>query len=125
MRTLLALVALTLLAVPCRTEAGESRHLGVMTLAGASLTNITTAVPFNIPQNSKITITCTAAMQILTDAKVVSTGTTGTKGVAIVSGERFPTSVSAAFGAIAGTPTAVIAIIGTGTCDVWLRLGTE
>lgn len=126
MRTLsLLLLLFAVLFVPSRAEAGERAHLGVITVAGASLTNATTAVPFAIPTNAKITLYCTAAVQVLTDAFVVTTGTTGTKGVPVAALTLFPTSVSEAKATIASRPSAVIAIIGTASCDVWQRLGTE
>ncbi len=116
---------LALFAVPLVAQAGENRHLGVITVSGASLTNVTTAVPFNIPVNAYLTLYCTAAVQVLTDATLVTTGTTGSKGVPVAATTLFPTSVSRDIAAISGVRTAVIAIIGTASCDVWQRLGTE
>ena len=124
MRLLLWAVSLfVLFAGP--VYAGENRHLGVITVSGASLTNVTTAVPFIIPVNAYLTISCSAAVQMLTDSTVVSTATTGTKGIALAATTLFPTSVGQARASIGNTPTAVIAVIGTGACDVWQRLGTE
>lgn len=127
MRTLLAVLALSAaLLVPARAEAGEYKHLGVITVAGASLTNQTTAVPFVIPPANKVTLYCTAAVQVLTDATVVTTATTGTKGVPVAALTLFPTSVGSFLTVlIGGQKSALIAIIGTGACDVWQRLGTE
>lgn len=122
----IALLA-ALFAVPLVAHAGENRHLGTVTMTGASLTNVTTAVPFNIPANAYLTISCSAAVQMLTDAFVVSTATLGTKGVPIPATALFPTSVGPFRSSIVGVQTAVIAFIGTAavTCDVWQRLGTE
>lgn len=106
-------------------QAGESKHLGSIVVSGASLTNVTTVAPFVIPINAKITIYCTAAVQVLTDSTVVSTGTLGTKGVFVAATTLFPTSVSGIKGSVGTLSTAVIAVIGTATCDVWQRLGTE
>ena len=126
MRLFFRFVALAaLLVVPRVAQAGERAHLGVIVVSGASLTNVTTAAPFKIPTNAKITIYCTAAVQVLTDAFAVTTGTTGTKGVPVAATVLFPTSVSEAKAAVGGVPSAVIAIIGTASCDVWLRLGSE
>lgn len=125
MRLLLWLICLSLLIVPNPARAGENRHLGAIVVSGASLTNVTTAVPFNIPTNAKLTLYCTAAVQVLTDTLVVTTGTAGTKGVPVAALALFPTSVGPTKSAISNVPTAVIAIIGTATCDVWQRLGTE
>lgn len=125
MRTFLRLLPLFLLLAAPLARAGENRHLGSIVVSGASLTNVTTAVPFNIPTNSKVTIYCTAAVQLLVDATVVTTGTAGSKGVFVAALTLFPTSVGPNKGVIGTTPTAVIAIIGTATCDVWQRTGTE
>ena len=125
MRTFLKWLCLAALLAAPVAHAGERKHLGAIVVTGSSLTNVTTAVPFNIPTNAKITIYCTAAVQILTDARLVTTGTAGTKGVPVPALTLFPTSVSENISAISGVPTAVIAIIGTATCDVWQRLGTE
>ena len=121
------LLLLACLVVSLPAAAGENKHLGVITTAGTSINNMTTAVPFRIPINSKVTLYCTTAVQILTDATVVTTGTTGTKGVPWAALTLFPTSVGGSKGSISGTETAVISIIAAGacSCDVWLRLGTE
>lgn len=119
----LCLVAL--LAVPFTAQAGENKHLGDIVVAGASLTNVTTAVPFVIPQNAKITLYCTAAVQVLTDVLLVSTGTAGTKGVTVAATTLFPTSVTLTLSSVGGRATAVIAVIGTATCSVWQRTGGE
>lgn len=128
MRTLSLLLLLSVvLLAPARTEAGENLHLGTATMTGASITNVSTAVPFRIPPGAYLTINCSAAVQMLTDATLVSVGTLGTKGVPVPALTNFPTSVGQAKSSISGTPTAVIAFIGTAavTCDVWARLGTE
>jgi hypothetical protein len=127
MRTFLRLLPLFLLLAAPLARAGENRHLGSIVVAGASLTNVSTAVPFRIPPGAYLTINCSAAVQMLTDATLVSVGTLGTKGVPVPALTNFPTSVGQAKSSISGTPTAVIAFIGTAavTCDVWARLGTE
>lgn len=118
----LALLA-ALLAAPCL--AGENKHLGAIVVSGASLTNFTTVSPFTIPPGSLITIYCTAGVQMLVDNFTVSTGTLGTKGIFVPSSQLFPTSVGKQNGTISGVPSAVVAIIGTGTCDFWQRSGNE
>lgn len=122
MRKLTLLLALAL-AAPA--AAGENKHLGAIVVSGSSLTNATTAAPFVIPQNAKLTLYCTAAVQVLTDSTTVTTGTTGTKGVFVPALTLFPTSVTLTLRTISGTPSALVAIIGTATCDVWQRTGTE
>lgn len=111
--------------VASAAHAGENRHLGAIVVSGASLTNLTTAAPFAIPPGALITISCTASVQILVDNFVVSTGTTGTKGVPIPATTLFPTSVGKQNGTVSGVASAIIAIIGTATCDVWQRVGNE
>lgn len=122
MGRLLVLVLLCLFATP--TQAGENKYLGAIVVSGSSLTNLSTAAPFAIPGGALLTINCTAAMNMLVDN--TSTATSGaTKGLPVPASTNFPTSVGKAFSLLSGSPTAVIAIIGTGTCDVWQRSGTE
>ena len=78
-------------------------------LAGASVGKVVIERP---TKNAKITIYCTAAVQILTDATVVSTGTTGTKGVFVGALTNFPTSVTLRLSVVSTRESAVIAIIG-------------
>jgi hypothetical protein len=115
-----------LLAVPA--SAGENAYLGAIVVSGASLTNFTTAAPFAIPPGAKLTISCTAAVQYLSDNLVVTTSGAG-KGAPIPATTLFPTSVGKAKGVITSggltTQSAALAVIGTGTCDVWLRDGLE
>lgn len=119
------LLLVVLLSLPQRAWAGERKHLGSIVVSGSSLTNATTAVPFVIPLNAKITLYCTAAVQVLTDSTVVTTGTAGTKGVPVPANTLFLTSVSETISVVGGRYSALIAIIGTATCDVWMRLGNE
>lgn len=125
MRLFLASLCL-LLAVPA--HAGENAYLGAVVVSGSSLTNLTTAAPFFIPPGAKVTVNCTAAMQYLADNLSVAT-TGATKGLSIPATTNFPTSVGKAKGNIAingvNSQSAVLAFIGTGTCDVWLRDGNE
>jgi len=125
MRTFLVSLCL-LLAVPA--SAGENAYLGAIVVSGASLTNFTTAAPFVIPPGSKVTMNCTAAVQYLADASAVTASGAG-KGLTIPSATNFPTSVGRARGNIVvsgvNVASAAIAVIGTGTCDVWLRDGNE
>ena len=115
-----------LLAAPA--NAGENAYLGAIVVSGASLTNITTAAPFVIPPGALVTINCSAAVQLLTDASVVTTTGAG-KGLPVAASTNFPTSVGKEKARIVingvPTPTASIAVIGTGTCDVWQRIGNE
>lgn len=127
MRTLrlvaLAGLALVLQSLPAR--AGENRYLGAIVVSGSSLTNASTAAPFVIPAGAKLTLYTTASgIQCLTDS--TSTATSGaTKGFPIPTSSAWPTSVGAGLILISGTESALIACIGTGTVDVWVRSGTE
>jgi hypothetical protein len=125
MRLFLASLCL-LLAVPA--SAGENAYLGAVVVSGASLTNFTTAAPFAIPPGAKLTVVCSAAVQYLSDATVVTTSGAG-KGAPIGANTLFPTSVGKSKGRIVSggtsTDSASIAFIGTGSCDIWLRDGGE
>lgn len=102
--------------------AGENRYLGQIVVSGASLTNLTTAAPFIIPAGQKITVYCTAAVNMLVDNQVV----TAVTGLPLGATTLFPTSVGRAIGLTsAGNPTAVVAVIGTATCSFWSRDGNE
>jgi hypothetical protein len=127
MRPILWLCVLFLSVLSSEAVAGESRHLGVVLMTGLSVTNVTTAAPFQIPAGAKLTINCSAAVQVLTDSTTVSVGTTGTKGLPVGATSNFPTSVGQARSTVNGNPSAVIAFIGTAatTCDIWLRDGAE
>lgn len=119
-RTLLLLATLA-----CGSAfAGENKYLGTITVSGSSLTNISTAVPFAIPPTSKITIVCDAAVRILTDSTSVATSG-ATKGLPVAANVLFPTSVGARLATVGTTQSALVAVIGTGNCDVWQRAGTE
>ena len=122
-----ALVAL-MLCLAGSAWAGENIHLGTMTMTGSSVTNVTTAVPFVIPLNSKITVYCSAAgVQMLTDSFTVSTATLGTKGIQVPGATLFPSSVTKRMSQVSGKDSAVVAMIGTAaiTCDFWQRPGGE
>lgn len=119
------LLALGLLLVVSRANAGESAYLGAIVVSGSSLTNLTTAAPFAIPPGSFLTVNCTAAVNMLTDA--TATATSGaTKGLPVPASTNFPTSVGRkTLARLNGLDTAQVAIIGTGTCDFWQRSGQE
>jgi len=125
MRKLLALFALSaalLAATPA--QAGENRYLGAIVVSGASLTNATTAAPFVIPAGSKVTVSCTASVFMLVDNTVATASGAG-KGLPIPASTNFPTSVGSQRAVILGQPSALVAVIGTGTCEFWLRSGSE
>ena len=118
-------LTLTLCLLATSAGAGENKYLGAVVVSGASLTNLTTAAPFAIPPGAYLTINCTAAIQYLADSTVVTTSGAG-KGLPIPASTNFPTSVGKGLSYFpANSPTALIAFIGTGTCDIWQRSGLE
>jgi hypothetical protein len=118
------LVLLSLCLAAGTADAGENKYLGAIVVAGASLTNATTAAPFIIPPGAILTINCSAAVNMLTDATVTATSG-ATKGLPVPAATNFPTSVGKSLTTITGQPSALLAVIGTATCDVWQRVGNE
>lgn len=121
-RTRLAALLVCLLAGAPR--AGENRWLGAIVVSGSSLTNATTAAPFVIPPMAKITVNCTAAVNMLVDATAATASGAG-MGVPVPANTNFPSSVGQRLVVISATPSALVAVIGTGTCNFWLRDGNE
>lgn len=117
-------LAVTLCLLGLATHAGENRYLGAIVVSASSLTNLTTAAPFAIPPGAKITVNCSAAVNMLTD-NTVTAASGATKGLPIPASTNFPTSVGSSLSLLSGVPTAVVAVFGTGTCDFWERAGTE
>ena len=104
----------------------ENAFLGEIIVSGSSLTNLTTATPFVIPPGAKITVYCSAAVRALSDQTAVTTaGAAPTRGQPIPASTNFPTSVGKSKARLNSQDTALLAIIGTGTCEVFLRIGTE
>jgi hypothetical protein len=105
-------------------RAGENKYLGAIVVSASSATNASTASPFVIQPRAKLTINCTAAVNVLADAS--STAASGaTKGVPVPATTNFPTSEGQSLILIGGQKSALLAVFGTGTCDVWLRDGNE
>lgn len=104
----------------------ENAFLGEIIVAGASLTNLTTVTPFVIPPGAKISVNCTAGVRMLSDQTVVTTaGAAPTRGQQVPASTNFPTSVGKAKARLNSQDTALLAVIGTGTCEVHQRIGTE
>lgn len=127
MRKLLALLPLlALFGSPAR--AGEMKYLGAIVSTGTSVSNVSTAAPFVIPPNAKLTLYCDAGGRLLTDSRSVATSG-ATKGLPVGASTYFPTSVgNQVVSQISSVTTALIAWIsnsGTATCDVWVRTGNE
>lgn len=133
--TLLALVALPAMA-------GESLLGSIVSAAGADTTNQSTAAPFNIKPNGKITIVCTAAAFVCVSSTTACTNLAGSNpGVPVAASEKFPTSANAgnrpttggrvasppSTVTIGGAPSALVRIVGAGavTCHVYSRNGDE
>jgi hypothetical protein len=116
--------ALAVILLSVTATAGENRFLGSIVVAANSLNNTTTAAPFVIPAGAKITVVCTAAVNMLVDN--LSTAASGaTTGLPIPATTIFPTSVGRNLSTVSGVPTAVVAVFGTGTCSYWQRDGNE
>jgi hypothetical protein len=128
--------ALCLLSLPAL--AGE-RYLGSIvtnTLSDAGLverTNASTAAPFRIAPNAKITIQCDVAVYVITDD---TAAVTSARGLYLTANEKFPTSVgtqttftSATMSdggtQVTGGIVRVLSTSGNATCRVWERRGNE
>ena len=120
-------VMLSLCALPA--FAGE-RYLGaIVSGAGADTTNNSTATPFFVPSDAKLTIFCNAAAYIITDSNSAAT-TAGTNGLPVTSGEKFPTSTGTQVKVVSATAAnggALVRIAGASavTCWVYERRGNE
>lgn len=121
----LRLLTLLALAVALPANAGENKFLGSIVVSGASVTNFTTAAPFSIPPGGFITIYCDAAVRVLVDNRTVA-ASGANKGVPVAATTLFPTSVGRQDGSVSGSPSAVVAVIGSAaSCDFWSRSGNE
>jgi hypothetical protein len=109
-------LALSLAFYAPQSQAGE-RYLGVIAATTASKTNLSTAVPFTLGGGTLLTIQCTAAAYIATNAASVTTS----NGLLIPADTAFPTSMGNA------TPTTIAIILASGTanCRVYSRQGNE
>jgi len=120
-----ALIIAFVVSLPA--AAGEFKYLGRLTSTGTSVNNMTTAAPFNIPSNAKLTIYCDVAARILHESE--STANSGaTTGVPLPATTLFASSALVAKYRSGGVLTALIAMIsvtGTANCDVWARTGNE
>jgi len=134
------LVLICLIALPAL--AGE-RQIGVIvSAAGADTTNATTAVPFAITPNTRLTVSCTAAANICANSSTACTAVAGANaGLPVTAGEKLPTSadtgdlVTTAGAAVGPPKTVVVAgkksvtfrIFGAAavSCTFWARNGDE
>lgn len=125
-------VALLLCLLSLPAFAGE-RLLGkLVSGAGADITNDSTATPFFVAPNAKITVVCTAAAYVLTDSNSAVTDLTGANpGLPVTASEKFPTSTGAQVrvtgSATAAAGGAIIRIMGPAAVNCWVyqRNGTE
>jgi len=119
---------LALLCVVSLTAHAGERFLGaIVSGAGADTTNDTTASPFYIPSDAKLTVWCNAGGYVITDTRTAASATTA---MPVNASEKFPTSTgsqikSVAVNAAAGG--AIVRIFGTAaiTCYVFERRGNE
>lgn len=122
---------LALLVALCAAPAiaGE-RYLGrIISAAGADTSNDSTATPFLIPSDAKITIFCNASAYVITDSRSAA-ATDGTNGLPLAANEKFPTSTGTQVRVVSATAAnggAIVRIAGTAavTCWVYERRGNE
>lgn len=122
---------LALFAALCAAPAiaGE-RYLGrIISAAGADTSNDSTATPFLIPSDAKITIFCNASAYVITDSRSAA-ATDGTNGLPLTANEKFPTSTGTQVRVVSATAAnggAIVRIAGTAavTCWVYERRGNE
>lgn len=115
--------------VPNEALAGE-RYLGsIVSGAGADTTNLSTATPFVVPPNARLTIQCNAAAYFISDT---TTAVTSTLGVELPANSIFLTKVASTprVGITISTVyylTNILRIAGPAavTCDVFARNGDE
>lgn len=121
--------ALVVMAVLCASAAfaGE-RYLGaIVSATGADTTNDSTATPFYVPSDAKITVWCNASAIVVTDSRSAVTATTG---LPVSANEKFPTSTGTQVRVVSATAAnggAVVRIFGTAavSCYVFDRRGNE
>lgn len=121
------IAALCLLSLPA--FAGESYLGAIVSAAGADTSNDSTATPFFIPSDAKLTIFCNAAAYVITDSRTAA-NTTGTNGLPLTASEKFPTSTGTMVkvnSATAANGGAIVRIAGAAavTCYVYQRRGNE
>lgn len=127
MKNLLLVVAVCLSAP---AFAGEKYLGAIVSGAGADTTNDSTATPFYVPRDAKLTIFCNAAAYIITDTRTAAT-TAGTNGLPVTANQLFPTStgsqVPTISSATAANGGAIVRIAGAAavTCWVYERRGNE
>lgn len=124
----LALALAVLLSFPAL--AGETIRGIIVSAAGADTTNASTAAPFPLPANTKITIACTAAAFICVGPTTCTASLAGANpGVPVSASEKFPTSTQGMVSGVtvSSAPTAVVRIVSTTAvnCVVWERKGDE
>ncbi len=124
--------------------AGERLLGSIVSAAGADTTNATTATPFAVPPETKLTIQCSAATSICMNSSTTCTlaGTTTNPGVAVSAApDKLPTSagtgdLTTTSGAavsppktvvVAGKKSVTVRIVASGasTCNVYARNGDE
>jgi len=122
-------LAFALLSMPAL--AGE-RLLGkIVSGAGADTSNDSTATPFRVPNDAKITVVCTATAYVLTDSATAVTDLTGANpGMPVTANEKFPTSTGTMTKVNSGTAAnggAYVRIMGPAAVNCWVfeRRGNE
>ena len=135
-------ILIALLSLPA--FAGERLMGSIVSAAGADTTNATTATPFAIPPEAKLTIQCSATTSICVSSSTTCTlaGTTTNPGVAVgAAPDKLPTSantgdLTTTSGAavspprtvvVAGKRSVTVRIVASAasTCNVFSRNGDE
>lgn len=124
------IVAVLAIALAAPALAGETYRGIIVSAAGADTTNASTAAPFVVAANTKLTIVCTAAAFICVGPTTCTASLAGANpGVPVTANEKFPTSSQGMVSGvqISGASTAVVRIVSTTAvnCVVWERRGDE
>jgi len=113
------LLAACLIASPAL--AGE-KYIGTL-VATSSVNNSTTATPFAVPSNQKLSVQCDAVAYILICSTTTGCTATSTNGVKVAADALFTTSTPST--TTGSAYVAALSSSGTANCRVFTRSGTE
>lgn len=112
-----ALIVVTLLA--SSAMAAERRLGQVVATAPTSQNNNTTAAPFAVPGNARISIQCSADAYVVISDSPTKTATNVE--VKLAADVLFPTSTPSGFAGF----VSILPVSGSSTCQVFVRTGNE
>lgn len=101
-------------------HAGETRVGKITATAPTAKNNSTTAVPFTLGGNTKLSIQCDAVAFVLVTTNSAALATADD--VKIAADQLFPTSTPSGVGA---TYISILPASGTANCKVYIRSGNE